>query len=297
MERKEERERARENDRPDRSSSTATYYRHGPRPQLPTTRGSHRARPQSAVTRSSTNAHAHAQASGRGSQRRGFAGDESGRRSYSGGRPRSRSRTKMSRPQSASARLFQRFAATDRHVMRGRKAVPTSSREHLRRAASKRRLKAQQFAEQLALEERERVRRIDTSVDEANKWAVALGIKKKYSHTATDIGESTIAVHDGSGDLVVNMSSQMFMREHRKLHKQQQQRRQAAGSASSRRRAGSASRGSRGAGGDAAKQRNRAHVEKELLSILRNTDELTRVLESQLQMLDQHGWNATHFPM
>jgi hypothetical protein len=193
------------------------------------------------------------------------------------------------RPGSAQANLLARMNMTGENannfmarVQMERKKRPISSRDHIRRRAAARRKAAQDFALQMAEEERLIQQDLISRVQEATKYARVLKLEKKYKHMFDAEGNLHIKVEeDGETNIV---STAIFQREHAKLQKHAV--------------AQGLFAAAKGEGSEKEKQRNlrpsqrsRSQVLLELKQILADTENLTGVLESQLKEIESRGWN------
>ena len=214
--------------------------------------------------------------------------NRSGRRGS--GRPSSAPGGKRNaKPGSAQANLVARMNMTGQNandfmarIQMESKKRPISSRDHIRRRAAARRKAAQDFAMQMAEEERLIQQDLISRTQEATKYARVLNLDKKCKHIFDAEGNLQIKIEE-DGDISI-ISTAIFQREHAKLQKHAI--------------AQGLFAAAKGEGSDKEKQKNlrpsqrsRPQVLLELKQILADTENLTGVLESQLKEIESRGWN------
>ena len=171
-----------------------------------------------------------------------------------------------------------------------KKTKPISSRDHIRRRAAMRRKAAQDFAIKMAEEEKLIQQDTISKVQEANKYAKVLGMKKKYKHIFDKESNLQIEVSDGGYPSIV--STAIFQRDHAKLQKHA-----VAAGFFGNKTSGAGKKTADGMGKANEKkmmkprQRPRSEILLELKQILADTESLTGVLEGQLSEIEERGWN------
>jgi hypothetical protein len=200
------------------------------------------------------------------------------------------------RPGSATANLMARMAMAGPGADAYRnnlekKTRPISSRDHIRRRAAMRRKAAQDFAVKMAEEEKMIQQDTISRVQEANKYAKVLGMKKQYKHLYDKESNLQVEVIENGYSSIV--STAIFHRDHAKLQKH------AVASGFFGNKASSGGKKGAEATGRAAEQKNllrpqqrpRSEILLELKQILADTESLTGVLEGQLMEIEERGWN------
>ena len=203
-------------------------------------------------------------------------------------------------PGSAAANLMARMAmagpdadAYRANLEKTKMSRPKSSRDHIRRRAAQRRKAAQEFADKMAEEEKLIQQDIISRVQEATKYARVLKLDKKFKHIFDKEGNLQIEVLENQGVDVSIVSTQIFNREHAKLQKHAVAAGLFGDKVVTKGKKQSDGEGSAKPAGNNMRptQRPRAQVLMELKQILADTESLTSVLDSQLNELEERGWN------